>query len=139
MRGPAETDLRNALVEFRRELVKEISPNTRFVTPQALLATELLDRIVDLAHHQRISTIDELRAQITWGFTNTHGHHVVNLAQQFCPPPVLSTPFTRDPLQQASQGVSTTRAISGTKQKVQRACKECGEPGHYRESVQSTR
>lgn len=92
-----EMHLRSGLVELRDQLAVETLSRGSFIAPQALLSKKLLDRIVDLAHNRKVSTLDSLRDQISWAFLESHGQKVVDLIRKFCPPsPSL---FTTVPLQ----------------------------------------
>ncbi|KAK0421744.1 hypothetical protein EV421DRAFT_1870937, partial [Armillaria borealis] len=65
-RGEAEERLREELVVMRRGLFKEKIPGRSFLSPQALMPTTLLERIVDLAHYGQLSTLDDVQRELTW-------------------------------------------------------------------------
>jgi len=126
--GPPEMSLRTALVDMCRELAADIFGPHTFLTPQCIMSTKLLDRIVDLAHNTNITT---LREQVTWGYLDTHGTVILQLVKQFCPPTDPS-PFTIAPLQsqaQAAAGSSSNKPSADAPKK--RNCRICGIPGHY--------
>ena len=133
-RGPAEKSLCVTLVKFRHELASEILPDQSFITPQSLMSTTLLDRIVDLAHDQALKSAGDLNEQITWAFLDTHGTKIIDLIHQFCPPRVIPL-FTSEPLRQAPNAVASTSTSTSaaTNAKGKRKCKGCGVEGHYRE------
>jgi len=78
---------------MRHELAADIFGPHTFLTPQCIMSTKLLDRIVDLAHNQKITNITTLREQVTWGYLDTHSTVILQLVKQFCPPTDPS-PFT---------------------------------------------
>ena len=91
--------LRSHLVDLRSSLADEVLPKGGFVSPQAVISTKLLDHIIGLAHEQKLRSLEALRQQILgWAFLDSHGLHIFELIQQFCPPP-SSSPFTTVPLQ----------------------------------------
>lgn len=131
--GDAEQDLRVALVAFRRELASEKLTTNSFLAPQALMSTKLLDRIVDLAHHHHIPTLDALREQITWAFLDSHGSKILQLAHQFCPLP-LSSPFTTTPLASCTSGSGNVNiSVTTSKPTKQNKCGHCSGLGHNSE------
>lgn len=131
--GPVEVGLRAALVTLRLQLADDYINRNGFMTPQALMSTKLLDRIVDLAHYGKLSTLPNYHAQVTWGFNDVYGPHIFALVQQFHPAP-SSTPFTTEPLQTSGQ-TSNQPPTASTTTKTQRKCKLCAAPGHYGMSV----
>ncbi len=64
-RGVAEKRLREELVVMRRDLFKEKIPGWSLLSPQALMPTTLLERIVDLAHYGQLSTLDDVQTELT--------------------------------------------------------------------------
>ncbi|KAJ7589755.1 hypothetical protein C8J56DRAFT_1163596, partial [Mycena floridula] len=116
----ADKALRAALITFRASLVDEILGVGSFLPPQTLMPTELLERIVDLAHYKKITTVTELQNQTDWGFSISHGSQVVALIHQFHSLPSES-PTTALPLQQ----VLVTPG-NGTEPR----CHGCGKLGH---------
>jgi hypothetical protein len=133
-RGPPERNLRAALITMRCELFTTTLPEGTFLTPQALMSTKLVDRIVDLAHNQHLTTIEKLRDQISWCFLDTYGSRIMDLVRQFCPPPPpASSPLTTVPLQsvRATLSTSTSGTRASTVPKKKRKCGECGVEGHY--------
>jgi hypothetical protein len=143
-RGPSEMSLQTALMDMRRELAAEIFGPHSFLTPQCIMSTKLLNRIVDLAHNQKITNIATLHEQVTWGYLDTHGTVILRLINQFCPPPInpsplnpLSlnmSPFTTAPLQSHAQPTASSSSenlSSDVRVPKKRNCKNCGIPGHY--------
>lgn len=130
-----ERNLRTALITMRRELFTTTLPEGTFLTPQSLMSTKLVDRIVDLAHDQYLTSVEKLRDQVVWCFLDTHGSCIIDLVRQFCPPPPppTSSPFTTVPLQsaRATMNASTSGAGASTAPKKKRKCGECGVEGHY--------
>ena len=143
-RGPPEMSLRAALIDMRCELAAEIFGPHSFLTPQCIMSTKLLDRVVDLAHYQKITNITSLHEQVTWGYLDTHGTIILRLINQFYPPPtnpsplnplsLNSSPFTTAPLQSHAQPTassSSDRLSFDVAVPKKRNCKNCGIPGHY--------
>ncbi|KAK0495075.1 P-loop containing nucleoside triphosphate hydrolase protein [Armillaria luteobubalina] len=112
-RGPAEMALREALVAIRRELWREKFPGGSILSPQALMPTVLLDRVVDLAHYGRLETMVDIRKQLDWAYAEKCGPSILVLIEKMCPvsekhtrlvkrpSAVLTSPFTSTPLRQA--------------------------------------
>lgn len=122
--------LHAALVDMRQTLASELLPEGTFLTPQCIMRDQLLQRIVDLAHDQKITTVTHLHEQITWGHLDTHAEAIICLIKTFCPPPNTASPFTTAPLQPSAQRLSAATPASEAPKK-QRNCKKCGVPGHY--------
>jgi hypothetical protein len=128
----SEQNLRAALIKMRHELADTYLPKGSFLTPQSLMPTMLLDRIVGLAHDQKIPTIEALRDQITWAFLSTHDSVIMQLVNHHLPPP-LASPFTTAPLAPRSAALANVSASSASvKQNTgrQNRCGGCGEMGH---------
>lgn len=70
--------------------------------PSLAMPNEVLDRIIDCAHHQKISSIADLRTEMRWDDFDhdSWGLEVVALIQTWCPPhpPLMTT----TPMQQLS-------------------------------------
>lgn len=134
-RSSEERGLRSALVTFRRELFKEVLAPGMMLTPQALMSTDLLDRIVDLAHYHKINTLDDLRQQISWTFTDSHGPKILRLITQHLPS-IQSSPFVSTPLQWRTRDALTSAPASPSPvmpAKRQIKCGACSAVGHNRE------
>ena len=121
--------LQGALIEFRKQLAVERLGRASFLSPQSLLSKTLLDRIVVLAHDHKISTLDSLREQISWGFIDSHGPQIVELVNKHCPL-VLSSPFTTAPLQPRSTAMANSSVAnspaSGSRPRAKGRCGACG-------------
>lgn len=132
-RGPAEKSLHDALIIARHEMAKETFPEGSFITPQAFMSTNLLNRIVDLAHYQLIKTTTQLHDQIVWGYLDTYSTRILDLIQLHCPSLIMALPFTTAPLQHSL--TNTTASSSNTTTTVdppkKRKCGLCGVEGHY--------
>lgn len=122
--GAQEQGLRGALVDMRTQLAKEYLPKGCMLAPQALLATAVLERIVNLAHDRKISTLEALRQQITWRFMDSHGTNILSLVNQYFPP-IATSPFTTEPLQRLHPNQPAP-----PKAKKQVKCALCGQLGH---------
>ncbi|KAK0227589.1 P-loop containing nucleoside triphosphate hydrolase protein [Armillaria fumosa] len=84
-RGPAETALREALVAMRWELWREKFPGGSMLSPQALMPTVLLDRVVDLAHYGQLETMVDIRKQLDWAYAEKCGPSILVLIEKSCP------------------------------------------------------
>src|SRR5882672_2531967 len=103
-----------------------------FITPQSLMSTKLINRIINLAHDQKIRDLTNLCDQVSWGFVDTYSTKIITLVQQFCPPP-SNSPFTTAPLQSASTNtnIPTPPGPTTDHPKKKWKCKRCGMEGHY--------
>ena len=124
-----ELRLQGALIELRKQLAAERLGKGSFLSPQSLLSKTLLDRIVALAHDHKISTLDSLREQISWGFIDSHGPQIVELVNKHCLL-VLISPFTMAPLQPSSTATANSSvansSASGSRLRAKGKCGACG-------------
>lgn len=123
--GLQDTALRAALVAMRSQLATEKLGRRSFLSPQSLMSTQLLDRIVGLAHEHRISTLPALQEQITWAHLESYGNKIISLVNQFHPTP---SPFTTQPLQHLAITSSGIEASDHPRKQVK--CSNCGTAGH---------
>jgi hypothetical protein len=126
--GANKLRLQSALIELHKQLAVERLGRGSFLSPQSLLLKTLLDRIVALAHDHKISTLNSLRKQISWGFINSHGPQIVELVNKHCPP-VLTSPFTMAPLQPhstATASSSVANSLAGSHLRAKGKCGACG-------------
>lgn len=156
-RGSAEHNLREALVTMRQDFFKQKIPGRTFLSPQSLMPTTLLDRIVDLVHYGRLSTIDDVHKQLQWAYNDACSPKILDLIGQFCPvaekqnrtaKPPPASPFISTPLRHP---LSTSNAPNihpsgrlvtalqtglpgGQKERKQTQCSLCGAVGHNHES-----
>lgn len=134
--GDNENRLREALIGLRSQLAEEMLSQGSFLAPQIVLSKTLLNRIVDLAHHRKITNMISLRDQISWAFLDSHGSKVVDLVHRFFPPP-SSSPFTNTPLQLRASD-TLNQSASGSRQPKTNTrpikCGVCGRDGHNRKS-----
>lgn len=134
--GPAEENLRKDLISLRRDLAKG---EALMPTAKALMSDSLLDRIIDLVHHQLIKSVAILYEQIIWGYLDKCANIIFNLINKHCPIPETPSLFTTTPLQHAStsQALTSNNALSVTASACsgkRHACQICGILGHYRSS-----
>ncbi|KAK0209166.1 hypothetical protein DFS33DRAFT_1272213 [Desarmillaria ectypa] len=61
-----EKRLREEPMVMRRDLVKEKVPGRSHLSPESLMPTTLLERIVDLAHYGQFSTLDDVQRELTY-------------------------------------------------------------------------
>ena len=103
--------LRDALKDWRedRTVRRYGKAHFRDLGPSLAMPNEVLDRIVDCAHHRKISSIADLRTETRWDDIDHDGWglEVVALIQTWCPPhpPLMTT----TPMQQPS----AMRPLSG--------------------------
>jgi hypothetical protein len=119
-------------------MAKETFPEGSFITPQAFMSTNLLNRIVDLSHYQLIKTATHLHDQIVWGYLDSDAYstRILGLIQLHCPPPATASPFTTAPLQcslltNATSSSSNTVTMTIDHPPKKRKCGLCGVEGHY--------
>ncbi|EEB88913.1 hypothetical protein MPER_13058 [Moniliophthora perniciosa FA553] len=74
-RGPREKKLQEDLEKLREDLwAEKLKGNGNgLLPPEALWSQKLLMRIVDLAHYNKITTMEQLRKQVTWHYTEALG------------------------------------------------------------------
>ncbi|KAJ7105153.1 hypothetical protein C8R44DRAFT_530409, partial [Mycena epipterygia] len=93
--------LRDALHEFRRTTT--VTKYSRAVLkdsgPGVVMSNEVLQRIVDCAHHFKIQSTDQLLRETRWAGATEFGTAVVDLVKEHRPmpeppaPPITSTPL----------------------------------------------
>ena len=129
--GDNEMHFCDALIELRKQLAAERLGRGSFISPQTLLSKSFLDHIVALAHDRKISTLEALRDQITWGFVDSYGAQIIELVKEHYPP-LLSSPFTTAPLQPHTAAAASSAAsasgspTSGSHARAKGRCGICG-------------
>jgi hypothetical protein len=85
--------LHDDLIRWRRDQqMKEGFGADIFFGPQRILSDQVLDRIVDLAHHSKIISIETLGEQTLWKGTLKYGKEILALIRAHAPPTVNSAP-----------------------------------------------
>lgn len=88
-----ERDLRQALCHWREmKMIEEDLDGDDFFGPQIIMANKILDRIVDLAHHLKLTTIDSLTQQTNWCYSLDYGPEVIQIINTHLPPPPAAHP-----------------------------------------------
>ncbi|KAG2140003.1 hypothetical protein BD769DRAFT_1350302 [Suillus cothurnatus] len=62
--------------------------------PGVTMPDSVLDRIINCAHHHKISTIDDLHKETKWSAADCFGSDVIAIVQCIIPVPVLLPVFT---------------------------------------------
>ncbi len=88
------------------------------------MPTSLLDCIVDLAHYGRLATLDDIRKQLEWAYTEVCGPDILQLIEKSCPvsdkqtrtakPPPALSPFISTPLRRPLGMINAVNAQHGT-------------------------
>jgi ATP-dependent DNA helicase RecQ len=98
--GPSDMNLRDALHNFRREVVR-----TKFglaclkdMGPGVFMSNEVLQRVVDCAHEYKIETKDDLAKETRWTGVHNHAADVIALIKTHRPKPLPTPLLTSTPL-----------------------------------------
>jgi hypothetical protein len=123
--------LRDALHTFRRQrtIDKFGLAALKNQGPGIIMPTEILQRIVDCAHHNKITSIKELEQETSWSRAAEYGDEILLLIRthQHQPPP---------PTPSAANGQTLTMAGSSheghalAKTMTKRLCSKCGSGEH---------
>ncbi|KAG1883645.1 hypothetical protein F4604DRAFT_1575703, partial [Suillus subluteus] len=94
--GPCKFELRDALEEWRELITKRVYGDLTLndYGPAVTMPDSVLDRIIDCAHHHKISTTDDLCKETKWSAVDCFGSDVIAIIQCITPVPVLQPVFT---------------------------------------------
>ncbi len=112
-----------------------------------VLCDDILERIVSLAHHSKIATLDDFIAQTNWCFARDYGPEILRIVKIYFPePPPITTapalpsnsvpghvmPRTNSPVpsSSANNATSISAPLSAEPSKRRRTCKNCGSNAH---------
>lgn len=151
--NPQDFKLRHELDEWRQnQLVKEGFDEDDFFGPQYLMADDILNRIVDLAHHSQLPTVQVLLEQTEWANSTKYGADVLKIVHKYtipAPSPLTTQPLNRTvapsvstsakgPLQMAS-GPHRPEVLRPEAQKKEnkggKKCRKCGATDHIGTSI----
>lgn len=128
--------LRDALHEFRRSAT--VTKYSRAVLkdsgPGVVMSNEVLQRIVDCAHHFKIQSTDQLLRETRWAGTTEFGIAVVVLIKEHRPMPEPPAPPTPSTPLAARTNNNETPAVRSVQL---RKCSKCRAPGHIGMSLKS--
>jgi hypothetical protein len=98
--------------------------------PSMIMHDGDLQRIVDAAHHGKITDLEQLLRYTRWPLVRVYGEEVLSIIKRFQPAP--ATPFsTRTPLQPRAQlNSSADPEATSTKIKRRNKCGACNHEGH---------
>ncbi|KAG2113640.1 hypothetical protein BD769DRAFT_1673651 [Suillus cothurnatus] len=128
-----ELSFRQALEDWRvQEMLECGMGEDDLFGAQLILMDPILDRIVDLAHHSKITDIISLKAQTDWHYADRFGAKVLAILQMNYPPTSL---FTTRPLERPLTNTSSTwivPPIQSNPVKKPRTTRfsRCGQVGH---------
>ncbi|KAG1829033.1 hypothetical protein DFJ58DRAFT_615596, partial [Suillus subalutaceus] len=81
--GPGDFVLRAELQEWRRERLIEIGAGgDDFFGVQLIMADEIFNHIVDLAHSRKIDGVSLIRDQASWRYCDWWGSQIFNIIQK---------------------------------------------------------
>ncbi|KAF9011587.1 P-loop containing nucleoside triphosphate hydrolase protein [Hymenopellis radicata] len=107
-RGPKEKALRDELDAKRKAWAREKLPEGSLLGPHAVMATSILERIVDLAHYSKLKSLPDFGVQVPWAYTDEYGPTIISIIQRHAFPPLKKTPASRPaPLPAASPFTTT--------------------------------
>ena len=135
-RDAQDRELRKALHELRLRKTRERFGlgALRNMGPALIMTDDILDRIVDYAHHGKIQDQDSLWKETRWVWTNAYSADVLALIRQF--PRSISTPCTTTtPLRPRQAPPSATISISAKQPKRRNKCSACHTEGHNGERI----
>ncbi|KAF7348212.1 p-loop containing nucleoside triphosphate hydrolase protein [Mycena sanguinolenta] len=124
-----DMNLRDALHAFRRAAT--ITKYSRVVLkdsgPGVVMSNEILERIVDCAHHFKIQSVEQLTRETRWAFASEFGMAVVDLIKEHRPwPEPPPAPETSTPLAPRNNNDETPTGRS-----IQvRKCSKCQASDH---------
>jgi hypothetical protein len=99
----------------------------------------LIDRIVELAHEHKLTSLQDLQKQTGWCFTSQYGSEILDLIKRYLPKPIpnLSSPFTTRPLQKDQGAIRepainapTDGPVAAKQSRAPPICSACGIKGH---------
>ena len=133
--------LHDALEDWREDWTVQRYGNAHFrdLGPSLAMPNEVLDHIVVCAHHQKISSIADLRTEMRWDDIDHDGWglEVVALIQMWCPthPPLMTTtpmqqPSTMHPLSGNSTFRTELPLFTAPASRSKSKCSVCGLVGH---------
>ncbi|KAI0072063.1 hypothetical protein K474DRAFT_1571894, partial [Panus rudis PR-1116 ss-1] len=123
--------------EWRNNKAKQLCPAAynRFGA-DIFLHTSLVERIVDLAHVFKLSSIQDLCEQTAWFHSEVHGAEIIALVQRHCPKPQPASPFVSTPLTRRARACDSptahvdTSSVSARKAPAPPKCSACKTVGH---------
>ncbi|KIK12430.1 hypothetical protein PISMIDRAFT_120902 [Pisolithus microcarpus 441] len=128
----------NAAEEWREQTTSAVYGwhHLNDIGPCIVMCNATLERIVDCAHHHKISTIQDLKRETTWLDADQYGGEVLSLIRRHAAPLVslfISTPLreTMSPsnvLTTSHASPSPTPNSIITRRKAK--CSACGQEGH---------
>ncbi|PPQ76589.1 hypothetical protein CVT26_012794 [Gymnopilus dilepis] len=125
--GSHDGALSKALDVLRAELLdREGLGGDVIFGPQLILSDEILDRIVQLGHKQKLPDVDALADQTSWRYTRQYGQDVLSVVHSFYPPPTstLPDPPINNDIHLSSNSDASRRIRAPAK------CTACGNLGH---------
>ncbi|PPQ97754.1 hypothetical protein CVT26_001802 [Gymnopilus dilepis] len=137
-----DKSLADALDNWRVEQSKKDGvAEDDFFGAHFILCDEILNRIVSLAHHFKIPTLDDLAAQTSWCFAKDYGSDILKIVKVFFSdtptpnPPTANnilgqSSLTNTPGPSASNPIDDGNANALIKEKRKRTCKNCGSESH---------
>ncbi|KLO16401.1 P-loop containing nucleoside triphosphate hydrolase protein [Schizopora paradoxa] len=133
--------LRDLLYGWRDRKAEEVLPPAHYTSfgPDIFMTDIILERIIDCAHKDKISTNGDLAKETCWRRTEEYGAEIIAMIRSVRPV-VPSTPFTssplpaREPFQQIEPQPAFLPGVAGSlappKQRRQVQCSVCKRVGH---------
>lgn len=121
---PCDFELRQSLNDWRRKQLEAEFGSDDFFGPQRILSDQIRDRIVDLAHCNKITSTQVLQEQTDWSHATKYSTAIFDIIQQYALPP--ASPFVSTPLRtNILQGLGEAHN-SPTPQRQNTTAKSCG-------------
>ncbi|KAG1724794.1 hypothetical protein EDB19DRAFT_1598936, partial [Suillus lakei] len=94
--GPQDFQLCDTLEDWQESVTRRIYGDLTLndYGPGVTMLDLVLDRIVNCAHHHKISTTDDLRKEMRWSAVDRFGSDVIAIIQCIIPVPVLQPVLT---------------------------------------------
>ena len=134
--GSRDTDLRQALHKWRLdELKKNGWGGDHFFGPNRILPMSILNRVVDLAHECKLTSVQSLVDHTSWREANKYGEEILALVRTHAPPPnpIIHPPTPSFPSQsEPGQAVfgNVHNSNMQTPNKGRKICSKCQSPYH---------
>ncbi|KAI0691138.1 hypothetical protein BC835DRAFT_1417358 [Cytidiella melzeri] len=138
-----EKKLRDELYKWRDATAKTDMAEYEDFGGDILMHYRIVERIVELAHAQKLNTVQDIQEHANWCWAQQYGTAVLALVQKYCPKPVTvpSSPFTTVPLEtgrrQQDKSIpahSDSHSTSTRRPRAPPVCGACGLIGHRKNS-----
>ncbi|KAI0688585.1 P-loop containing nucleoside triphosphate hydrolase protein [Cytidiella melzeri] len=129
-----ESKLRDELFRWRDNTAKAQFADYKDCGGDILMHYKVLERIIELAHIQKLNSVQDIHDQTGWCWTAKYGQDVLNLVRKYYPGPAPSSPFTTVPLETNQQNPSVfsdnSESIPVRQTRASPVCGACSTRGH---------